>query len=162
MDTFFWDILNLKCTLCNLHIKSKITAHTHSPIYENVGMGWMAFWTLHPTTDTGRWEEEDQEGELASLSLASFWQRKGRRRGRGTFQLGSTRACKRKSTQLQKKSSDVQRKGKGPGGDGWLFLEGSGPPRHLRCLRAPDSDWLRASNNPSSNSWEPVVHNFFI
>ena len=23
--------------------KSKITTHTHSPIYENVGMGWMAF-----------------------------------------------------------------------------------------------------------------------
>ena len=23
--------------------KSKITTHTHPPIYENAGMGWMAF-----------------------------------------------------------------------------------------------------------------------
>lgn len=24
-------------------IKSRITTHTHPPIYENAGMGWMAF-----------------------------------------------------------------------------------------------------------------------
>jgi len=89
---------------------------TKEAIYENVGMGWMAFCSLPPTTDTGRWEEEDQEGELASLSLASFWQRKGRRRGRGTFQLGSTRACKRKSTQMQKNLQTCKGKGKGLGG----------------------------------------------
>jgi len=42
--------------------------------------------------------------------------RKVRRRGRGTFQLGSTRACKRKSTQMQKNLQTCKGKGKGLGG----------------------------------------------
>ena len=76
-------------------IKSKITAHTHSPIYENVGMGWMAFCSLPPTTDTGRWEEEDQGRELASLSLASLWQ-EGKEEGQGHLSVGVNQGVQKK------------------------------------------------------------------
>jgi len=82
-------------------------------------MSEWAGWPSEPSTPPltlGDGKKKTKEENSHHCHLHRSGSKGRRRKGRGTFQLGSTRACKRKSTQMQKNLQTCKGKGKGLGG----------------------------------------------